>query len=90
MESWWTLKTSERDFRGQNSLACDVLYIIEKLLKLKCLKWARIAIWTSETQVMAKRRVGSQNASLTPDKKSQESTRFTCLQIACDIPLESS
>jgi len=50
MESRWTPKISENDFRGQNSMACDVLYIIEKLLKGKCLKWARIAhldIWNT-------------------------------------------
>jgi hypothetical protein len=43
MDSRWTPEDSERDFRGQNSMACGVLYINEKLLKLRCLKWARIA-----------------------------------------------
>jgi hypothetical protein len=41
-------KLSERNFKGQNSSLRSVLYIIGKLLKLKCLKWARIAhldIW---------------------------------------------
>jgi len=50
MESWWTPKTSESDFRGQNSMTCGVLYIIEKLLKRRCLKWAHIAhlnIWNT-------------------------------------------
>jgi len=50
MESQWTLKNSERDFRGQNSMACRVLYIIGKLLKRKCLKWACIThldIWNT-------------------------------------------
>jgi len=42
MESWWTPKTSESDFRGQNSMACGVLYIIEKILECRCLKWVRI------------------------------------------------
>ncbi len=48
MESSWTLETSESDFRGQNSMACNFLYIIENLLECRCLKWARIAhldIW---------------------------------------------
>jgi hypothetical protein len=48
MESRWTPKTSECDLRGQNSMSCDVLYIIGKLLKRTCLKWARIThldIW---------------------------------------------
>jgi hypothetical protein len=33
----------------------------------KCPKWARMTIWTSKTQVMAKRKVGSQTDTLTPD-----------------------
>jgi hypothetical protein len=50
MESRWTLKTWESDFRGQNLMPCDILYIIGKLLELRCLKWARIAhldIWNT-------------------------------------------
>jgi hypothetical protein len=50
MESRWTPEISETDLRGQNSMACGVLYIIGKLLELKCLKWARIAhldIWNT-------------------------------------------
>jgi hypothetical protein len=50
-------------------MACGVLYIIGKLLECKCLKWARIAHSEFETQVMAKRRVESQTANLTPDHK---------------------
>jgi serine/threonine protein kinase len=42
-ESRWTTKTSESHLRGQNSMACGAPYIIEKLLKCRCLKWARIA-----------------------------------------------
>jgi hypothetical protein len=50
MESWWTLETSESNFRGQNLMACHVLYIIGKLLERRCLKWARITyldIWNT-------------------------------------------
>ncbi len=50
MESWWTPKTSESDCRGQRSMDYGVTYIIGKLLKLRCLKWARIAhsdIWNT-------------------------------------------
>jgi hypothetical protein len=43
MESQWTPKISESDLRGQNSMACGIIYIIRKLLKRKCLKWVRIA-----------------------------------------------
>jgi hypothetical protein len=50
MESRWTPKTSESDFRGQLSMACGVIYIMWKLLKRRCLKWARNAhldIWNT-------------------------------------------
>jgi hypothetical protein len=43
MESRWTPKTSESDCRGQTSMDCGVLHINGKLLKRRCLKWARIA-----------------------------------------------
>jgi hypothetical protein len=46
----WTPKSLKRNFRGQNPLAWIVFYIIEKLLKHKCLKWTLIAhldIWNT-------------------------------------------
>ncbi len=66
-ESFGTPKISEFDRRGQNTSHWGVLYIIRKLSKCRCRKWACMGIWTSATQVMAKRRVGSQTSSLTPD-----------------------
>jgi len=48
MESRRTPEISKSDRRGQNPMACGVLYIIRKLLELRCLKWARIVhldIW---------------------------------------------
>jgi hypothetical protein len=50
-------------------MACGVLYIIKKFLKLKCLKWACVVHLESETQVMTKRRAESQTANLIPDRK---------------------
>jgi hypothetical protein len=50
MESQWTPESSEGNCRGQNSMDRKVLYIIEKILELRCLKWARIAhldIWNT-------------------------------------------
>jgi len=44
-----------------------ITYIIEKILERKFSKWARMTIWTSETQVMAKRRAMSQIGNLTLD-----------------------
>jgi len=69
MESRWTLENSMSDFRGQNSMACGVLYIIGNLFEHRCLKWVHIAHLESKTQVMAKRRAENQIASLTPDQK---------------------
>jgi hypothetical protein len=48
LESQWTSKCSKSNYRGQNSMAWKVFYIIRKLLEGGCLKWARIAhldIW---------------------------------------------
>jgi hypothetical protein len=50
MESRWTPKISENNFKGQKSMSYGILYIIEKLLERRCLKWARIAhldIWNT-------------------------------------------
>jgi hypothetical protein len=49
--SWspkWTLGSSECNFKGKYSFYGKIIYIIGKLLKHKCLKWAHIAhldIW---------------------------------------------
>jgi hypothetical protein len=40
LESQWTFKSSESDCRSQNSLDSKIPYIIGKLLKHTCLKWA--------------------------------------------------
>jgi hypothetical protein len=42
LESQWTLKPLESDCKGQNTLHWGVPYINEKLLKTRCLKWARM------------------------------------------------
>jgi hypothetical protein len=50
LESQWTPESSKRNSRGQNPSVQRVLYIIAKLLKFKCLKWAHIAhldIWNA-------------------------------------------
>jgi hypothetical protein len=51
--SWslkWILEFLERDYKGQNPSTWRVFYIIEKLLKLRCLKWVRIShldVWNT-------------------------------------------
>jgi hypothetical protein len=50
LESQWTSKSLKGDCKGQNSLDWINLYIIEKILKCKCLKWACIThldIWNT-------------------------------------------
>ncbi len=50
MESRWTSKNSENNWRGQTSMSCGVIYIIGKLLERRCLKWAHIThldIWNT-------------------------------------------
>jgi hypothetical protein len=73
-----TPESSECHFRGQNSSPQKVLYIIENLLKCRCLKWARIAhlvIWNTSYE----------------QKKGRESNwQFPCVQVTCNILLESS
>ncbi len=67
LESQWTPKFLEGNFRGQNSLNWKVPYVIGNLLEHRCLKWAHITICTTKTQVMANRKVESQVGNLTPD-----------------------
>jgi hypothetical protein len=67
LEFWWTPEPLESDCKGQNPLDYEVPYIIGKLLECKCLKWADMTHSTSETQVMAKRKAGSQIGSLILD-----------------------
>jgi hypothetical protein len=40
LESRWTLETSESDWKGQNPFPWGIIYIIGKLLKCRCPKWA--------------------------------------------------
>jgi hypothetical protein len=43
MESQCIPEILENNYKGQNSMACGVLYTIEKILAHRCLKWALIA-----------------------------------------------
>jgi len=64
-------------------------------LKLICLKWARIThldIWKRSygKKLWPKKRSGVKLAVWLPTAKSRALTRFTCVQVAWNIPLESS
>ncbi len=81
-------KFLESDCRGQNPSHWKVFYIIEKLLKRKCLKWAymtHLDIWnTSYGQ-----KKGRESNWQFPTIRSLESTRFSCVQVACNTSLKS-
>ncbi len=50
LKSQWTPECSENDCKGQNPMAQRVLHIFGKLLKFKCLEWARVThldIWNT-------------------------------------------
>jgi hypothetical protein len=85
-------KFLERNYRGQNPFPWGVFYIIGKILKCKCLKWAHIAhldIWNTKKGWL-KERLGVKVAVWLPTTKSWESTRFPCVQATRNIPLKSS
>jgi hypothetical protein len=89
LESWWTLELSESNCASQNTSHWKVSYIIGKLLKCKCLKWACMTHLDICNTSYGKRKAGSQTGKL-PTTKCWESTRPPCVQVACDTPLESS
>ncbi len=90
-KSPWTLEYLESDFKGQNSLDWRLPYTIEKILKLKCLKWVHMTpfgylkhnLWPKEGS-------GVKVPIWLPIIKSQKSSWFTYVQVACHISLESS
>jgi hypothetical protein len=91
--SWspkWTPELLKYDYRGQNPLAWRGYYIIGKLLKHRCLKWARIVFWHLKHKLWRKERSRVKLTIWLPTTKSQESTWFPRMQVAYDIPLESS
>jgi hypothetical protein len=93
MESRCTPETSETDLSSQISMACGALYINGKLLKRRCLKWARIAhlnVWNESYDQKKVRESNSRESASFDSTKRRESTRNTSLQTMCDIPLESS
>jgi hypothetical protein len=92
----WELEfqMDSRIFRAQSQRSKPIVlksfYIIGKLLKHRCLNWAHIAhldIWNTSYD---KKKPGVKLAVWLPTTKSRESTRFPCMQVACDIPLEKA
>jgi hypothetical protein len=91
LKSQWTSKSSEHNCMGQSPLAWKVIYIIGKLLKRRCLKWAFIAhldIWN--TSYDNKKRSRVKLAVWLPITKSLESTWFPSVHAACNMKLKFS
>jgi hypothetical protein len=91
LESRRTLELSESNYKGQTTSNWGVLYIIGKLLKCRCLKWAcmtRLDIWNISYGKKKGRESNWQFDSW--PQKGRESTRLPCVKMKCDTPLESS
>jgi hypothetical protein len=84
-ESSGTPEVLELDCKGQNTLPWGFLYIVGKVLKCRCRKWPCM----SHSNICSTSYVRKKAVWL-PTTKSRKSTRFTCVQAACDIPLKSS
>jgi hypothetical protein len=67
LESSETLENSELDFRGQTPRIEMFFISLKRFWSVDVQNGLAWAIWTSTTQVMVKRRAGSQIGSLTPD-----------------------
>jgi hypothetical protein len=87
-ESSGTPETSEFDCKNQNTLHSGVLYIIGKLLKCRCRKWACMGHLDICSISFGEKRPKVKLVIWTT--KSQESTRPRCVQVECNTPLESS
>jgi hypothetical protein len=90
LESKWTSKISKSNFNGENPSPWRVFYIIGKLLKRRCPKWARMIYLDICNTRWPKERLGIKLTIWLPTTESQESTRFPCVQVACNTPLKSS
>ncbi len=90
-ESIETLKISEFDYRGQNTLHWGVFYIIGKLSKCRCRKWAHMSHLDICSISYGKKKSREVKLAIwLSSTKSQESTRPRCVQVVCDTLLESS
>jgi len=90
LESWWTPKPLESDYKTQNTSHWGVIYIIGKLLKCTCLKWDQMThLDICNTSYGKKKSRESKLAIWLPTTKSRESTWLSCVQVTCNTLLES-
>jgi len=89
LESRWILEPSESNCKGQNTSHWRVVYIIRKLMKCRCLKWACMThLDIYNTSYGKKKGHESKLTVWLPTTKSQKSTRISCVHVACDMSLE--
>jgi hypothetical protein len=89
-ESFGTPENVELDWRGQNTLHWGVLYVVGKVSKCRCPKMtSHEPFGHLQHKLWAKEGPGVKLAIWPPTTKSQESTRFQCVQVEWDTPLES-
>ncbi len=85
LESRWTLEPSKSNCKGQNTSHWGVLYIIENILKCRCLELAHMThLDICNTSYGKKKGRESKLAIWLPTTKSQESTQLPCVQVVCD------
>jgi len=91
MESRWTPEISKSNFRDQNSMACDIFLYHWKALGMYMSKMgSHCSFGHLKHKLWPKEGPGVILPVWLPTRKSQELTRFTWLQKACNILLESS
>jgi hypothetical protein len=91
-ELWVLLDSQKLRARVQESkhLALGVLYTIGKVLKCRCLKWPRMShLENLQHKLWSKEGPRVKLAVWFPTTKSRESIRSRCVQVKCDMPLES-
>jgi hypothetical protein len=85
------LSESQNSIAGVQKPRLDVFFIsLERSWSVDVENGLAWAIRTSAAQVMCEKGPGIKLAIWLLTTKSQESTRFPCVQATCDIPLESS
>jgi hypothetical protein len=93
METWESFEIPESlefDYKGQNSSPWRVLFIIGKLLKFRCPKWAHMTHLDIFNTSYGQKKGRESNSIWLPTTESRESTWFPCMQVAGDTSLESS
>jgi hypothetical protein len=88
-ESTGTPKTSEFDCKGQNTSHCSIFYIIGKISKCRCRKWACMSHLDICNTSYGKKKGQESNWQFdSRPLKSWELTWPQCMQVVCNTPLK--